>query len=313
MSCTFCSTRSTTSSRNARPFSYFTHAGHPGICVFNRRATEAHGHRGFRLASLALLLAPSARPRPWRHLAALSELADTIYSGAGDGDMDTLPDEQWEPARTFFDERKHVDEERKWAGWEEELRDCGEEDPALALPTLLRTLGPSSIALYKHILGRQRILFYTAPPVARAGALCRAAADMAMRLQLSPPSHLEMSPKAKDGVPVLGMVTLHDLDRLESASGEGRGWIACTTDALFLERPQYYDLVIDLTPRSGTRPALFVSRPLPGAPQRGATHRLQTTRFTWSDVRLVRITARLSCEWDAYFQIVDRTRAHPFP
>lgn len=227
--------------------------------------------------------------------------------------MDTLSEELWEPAKVFFEERKHAGEEgRKWTGWEEELRDCGEEDPALALPTLLRTLGPSSIALYKHILGRQRVLFYTAPPVARAGALCRAAADMALRLQLSPPPNLELSPKAKDGVPLLGMVTLHDLDRLEKASGEGRGWIACTTDALFLERPQYYDLVVDLSPKTGARPALFVSRPIPGAPSRGATHRLQSTRFTWSDVRLVRVSIKQSYVIDTYSAAVDRTRAYPF-
>ncbi|KAH8996047.1 hypothetical protein EDB92DRAFT_118800 [Lactarius akahatsu] len=34
---------------------------------------------------------------------------------------------------------------------------------------------------------------------------------------------------------------------LERESRTGRGWIACTTDAVLLEKPQYYDLVIDLT------------------------------------------------------------------
>ncbi|KAH9058903.1 hypothetical protein EDB83DRAFT_2388249 [Lactarius deliciosus] len=32
---------------------------------------------------------------------------------------------------------------------------------------------------------------------------------------------------------------------LERDSQTGRGWIACTTDAVFLEKPQYYDLHID--------------------------------------------------------------------
>ena len=46
---------------------------------------------------------------------------------------------------------------------------------------------------------------------------------------------------------VLGMVTLNDITSLEAESATGRGWIACTTDALFMEKPQYYDLIIDLT------------------------------------------------------------------
>ena len=53
--------------------------------------------------------------------------------------------------------------------------------------------------------------------------------------------------KSKEPVKILGVVTLHDLDRLEAESKTGRGWIACTTDAIFLEKPAYYDLVIDLT------------------------------------------------------------------
>jgi hypothetical protein len=43
------------------------------------------------------------------------------------------------------------------------------------------------------------------------------------------------------------------MDMLERESRTGRGWIACTTDALFLEKPQYYDLVIDLTTYASER------------------------------------------------------------
>lgn len=110
---------------------------------------------------------------------------------------------------------------------------------------------------------------------------------------------------------MLGMVTLSDLDRMQKEGASGRGWIACmlptyfhsislfilfnssgTTDAIFLEKPSHYDLLIDLTastPNKATRPAFFSSRPVPssGMSSRGPTHRLSSVRFAWSDIKLV--------------------------
>jgi len=81
------------------------------------------------------------------------------------------------------------------------------------------------------------------------------------------------------------------VDRMQEEGKTGRGWIACTTDAIFLEKPSCYDLVIDLTSltsNKATRPTLHVSRPLPQpAKGRGPTHQLSTTRFAWSDIKLV--------------------------
>ena len=91
---------------------------------------------------------------------------------------------------------------------------------------------------------------------------------------------------------MLGMVTLNDLERLERESATGRGWIACTTDALFMERPQYYDLIIDLTtstPYKNSRPTLHLSKCTPASTngKKKASYKLETVRFTWSDVKLV--------------------------
>jgi hypothetical protein len=96
----------------------------------------------------------------------------------------------------------------------------------------------------------------------------------------------------KDPVSVLGMVTLTDLDRLNAETQTGRGWIACTTDAIFLEKPSYYDLLIDLTtstPNKATRPTFHSSKPIspPPSNSKTPTHRLSTIRFSWSDVKLV--------------------------
>ena len=56
--------------------------------MFRRRQTTELGHRGFRLSSMGILLAKSQRPQPWRHVEALKDTLDTIYTNAelsGDG------------------------------------------------------------------------------------------------------------------------------------------------------------------------------------------------------------------------------------
>lgn len=68
-----------------------------------------------------------------------------------------------------------------------------------------------------------------------------------------------------------------------------------TTDTIFLEKPSYYDVLIDLTtstPSRTSRPTLYLSKPQQQQPgTKGPTHRLSVFRFTWSDVKLVRIFA----------------------
>ncbi|KAH8985050.1 hypothetical protein EDB86DRAFT_3105849 [Lactarius hatsudake] len=293
---------------------YFTKDGLRGVCVFTRRQTSEQGQRGFRLSSLGILLARSLRPRPWRHVPALKALVRDLHSDSapqGDSSQDV-----WEPARRFFDLRKarlgDLGGAGAWHRWSEELEfdtddDGGVEDvsdgyeqhtrapPTLHLPHLLRILGPSSLTLYKHVLGRRRILIYTQPPVEAACLLCQVAADMCFEDQTTPTTQGEapgatpqLKGKHKEGINVLGIVTLHDIDMLERESRTGRGWIACTTDAVFLEKPQYYDLIIDLTPYAPTerraRPGLQLAIKEPYA--RRPTYRLSTIRFTWSDVKL---------------------------
>ncbi|KAH9025905.1 hypothetical protein EDB84DRAFT_1677797 [Lactarius hengduanensis] len=56
----------------------------------------------------------------------------------------------------------------------------------------------------------------------------------------------------REGINVLSIVTLHDIDMLEGESHTSRGWIACTTDSDFPKQTQHYDLVIDLTSCAST-------------------------------------------------------------
>lgn len=108
-------------------------------------------------------------------------------------------------------------------------------NPTLHLPHVLRLLGPSSLTLYKHVLGRRRILVYTQPPIEPACILCQVAADICFEDQIahaspegSAASHPRLKGRQKEGINVLGVVTLHDIGLLECESTTGRGWIACT-------------------------------------------------------------------------------------
>ncbi|PCH34611.1 hypothetical protein WOLCODRAFT_124733 [Wolfiporia cocos MD-104 SS10] len=279
---------------------YFTKDDYPGVCVFHRRKTTEEGHRGFRLSSLGILLAKSERPRPWLHVPALKALFHTIYTSLEERETLVPLETDWEPARRFFDGRKvrraDLGGAGGWKGWSAEFDgDALDTDPTIHLPHLLRIIGPSSLTLYKHILGRRRILIYTLPPVEAACILCQVAADLCYQYQTdgdesSSDEHdtpRPMKGRAKEGVRVLGMVTLNDLPKLEYESQSGRGWIACTTDAIFLEKPSYYDLLIDLrTSTPNTRPTFYASKPAEQPSPRGASHRLSQVRFTWSDVKL---------------------------
>lgn len=283
---------------------YFNKDGQQGVCIFRRRRTGEIGHRGFRLSSLGILLARSRRSRPWRHVRDLKYLIDGIYSRCESSGCLEPTDEQWEPARIFFEERQvrrsDLGGAGDWNGWSSELSqseiDGNLVHPTFHLPHLLRILGPSSLTLYKHVLTRRRILIYTLPPVEAACILCQIAADICYEVQHVPVGGQQqpygrLKGKCNEPLNVLGMVTLSDMDRLHWEGTTGRGWIACTTDAIFLERPACYDLLIDLTtstPSKTSRPTFYVSKlvasqtPGPSSP----VYRLSVTRFAWSDVRL---------------------------
>ncbi|OJT13250.1 hypothetical protein TRAPUB_10185 [Trametes pubescens] len=244
---------------------------------------------------------------PWKHVATLKSLVDTIYSSLEDRDALDILDADWDPARAFFEERKvrraDLGGVGNWQGWNSELEGAQlDVSPTVHLPHLLRILGPSSLTLYKHILGRRRVLIITLPPVEAACMLCQVAADTCYEEQVSEPVSAsssqngyvgdDASPRVKSrssaGIKVLGMVTLNDLDKLEFESKSGRGWIACTTDSIYLDKPSCYDLLIDLRSATpNTRPTFHISKLVEPPSGRGPSYRLSSVRFTWSDVRLV--------------------------
>ena len=111
---------------------------------------------------------------------------------------------------------------------------------------------------------------------------------------------LRLKGRARESIKVLGMVTLSDLDVLQAEDNRSRGWIACTTDAVYLEKPSLYDLVIDLTtstPSKSSRPTLSLSRPTEWSEDgRRRNYKLSQVRFTWSDMKVVSIFVPTDCD-----------------
>ncbi|KAH9052544.1 hypothetical protein EDB87DRAFT_1835832 [Lactarius vividus] len=94
----------------------------------------------------------------------------------------------------------------------------------LHLPHLLRMLGPFSLTLYDHVLDSQRILIYT--------QLLDQTITQGSGMSATP----QFKGKQKEGINVLNIVALHDIDTLKQESRTSHSWIACTIDAMFLEK-----------------------------------------------------------------------------
>uniref|UniRef100_D8Q6V7 Protein LCHN n=1 Tax=Schizophyllum commune (strain H4-8 / FGSC 9210) TaxID=578458 RepID=D8Q6V7_SCHCM len=240
---------------------YFTKDGHHGVCAFRRRRTTEHGHRGFRLSSVGILLAKSRRPRPWMHTSALKDLTTMIYARLEASGVLEPADGDWEAARTFFEARRvrepTLGGAGDWNGWVADLEDPPTSDgfvnpdpssqpPVLHLPHLLRILGPTALTLYKHILGRRRIMVYTLPPVEAACILCQVASDLCLEAQLEGPD----APGTSSHLPTT--ISLIDL----------------TTS----------------TPDKASRPTFYSSRTQEGSSR--SPPKLSVIRFAWSDVKL---------------------------
>ena len=128
---------------------HFSHSSFTGLAIYRRRPTLSHGHRGFRLSSLGILINASQCPRPWMHLDSLEAVADEVYGraekreeeenaqGRPDDDAGSvktgsivsvgdLREEDFAPARQWFEERKakevvSIPTEKMWNGWSDEL------------------------------------------------------------------------------------------------------------------------------------------------------------------------------------------------
>ncbi|KAG8807822.1 hypothetical protein FRC17_004252, partial [Serendipita sp. 399] len=254
--------------------SYFTKDSYQGVAVYRRITSDEQSRRGARMISVGVIVENSTRPRPWKHINALKRFAVRLEDNLDERDS----------LEAYFNEHKvsstNAPEEEPWDGWEEELSRATMDHPAFHLAHVLHVMGISSLTVFKHALGRRRILIHTHPPVEPACLLAQLAAVISTGEEGSSNVHAQR-------ITVLGIVGLIDLKRIEEVSAQGNGWIACTTDAIFLEKTGLYDLLIDLTSPAQQRPhrpSLSLSRLSEGSSTK--MYKLQSVRYTWSDVKL---------------------------
>lgn len=110
------------------------------------------------------------------------------------------------------------------------------------LPTVLEVFGPKICTLWRCATEKQRIMIYSLPPLL---PVCQTAWLIFAMQRVSERSLGGIAGRIEDsGFSYLGNVGLVDLDSLKKQSG---GWVATTSDAIFKDRPQLYDLLIDLS------------------------------------------------------------------
>ncbi|KAG8908277.1 hypothetical protein FRB99_007810 [Tulasnella sp. 403] len=263
---------------------YFTKGGLDAVAVFSRKKTAPEtAQRGYQMEAFGVVLG----------IEALQDYFNT-HSSAG---LNASSDHTSNSSTPFVN-------------WESELMLHPQAPhPLFYLAHILRIVGPSFLTIFKCVLARQRVLFYTHAPVEAACLLAKVCVDVAFPdvRPTEPSGDAEGdSPNAQrdDKRPfVLGTVGLIDIDKLEKESQSGHGWVACTTDALFLERPALYDLIVDLTtamnplpspsvtdnvtPATPLRPTLYLSKSSQSSSGSSKPSRkLQQVRFTFSDIRL---------------------------
>ncbi|KAK9240319.1 hypothetical protein V1525DRAFT_395610 [Lipomyces kononenkoae] len=149
--------------------------------------------------------------------------------------------------------------------------------PAHSLPSFLDTFGPLVFKVWKAALTRERILIVGDVPIEQG---CQFVYDIAMLANI-PNSIAELLPIPAYRIRPLYAIGIYDLEYIKSLSSlppaeEARqrkhspfyGWIAYTTDKILLDKPDLYDVVIQLPPLAASMhaaasvaPAVAHSRP----------------------------------------------------
>ncbi|KAG8740951.1 hypothetical protein FRC10_003521 [Ceratobasidium sp. 414] len=230
-----------------------------------------NGLRGVRLGAVGVLVGSAPRARPWLHLPHLKRLA---------AHLEATP-EDWEPLTEYFESHRQpdivpsesaLDIPELWSGWEHELSTASSEETTASVVD-------------------QTVEAGAAPVVEPACVLARVAADICFGWR----SEMDLGGEAPEpAIPVLGMVGLDAIEKLSEDALKRSGWIACTTERIFFEKPHLYDLVVDLSPSllahspstvptSGDdKPVLSVAVPSSSS----STYKLAPTRPTYSDLKI---------------------------
>ncbi|KAG0376303.1 hypothetical protein BGX24_007936 [Mortierella sp. AD032] len=111
---------------------------------------------------------------------------------------------------------------------------------------LVESFGPSVYTLWKAALSRKRILIYTPPPIE---STCLAVYNICLMATI-PSGELQLAQtRSNERLQPLFCVGIQDIDNMASLRG---GYVACTTEKLFMFKLHLFDLVVDLSATSGS-------------------------------------------------------------
>ncbi|KAK5129221.1 hypothetical protein LTR08_003745 [Meristemomyces frigidus] len=249
---------------------YFVHGEggqYAGVSAFARGVADAqHRNASFVAVGALALASREVLGRGWMHAAELKRLVGTLVEDTGDTRALEL---YW---------RKHgleagqgeapasaargllPDPQKRQPGFDSAptgLRldvEAAADQPALHWPALLDTFGPLVFPLYRAALLRKRILLLGTPPVQ---SNCNIVYILSTLARISQAAREVLPPDTRQfWLPThpLFSVGVPDIDTLLSHDGSKSGYLATTTDDILGEKPQLWDVFVELPPHgTGSR------------------------------------------------------------
>ncbi|KAI7830472.1 hypothetical protein BC939DRAFT_499596 [Gamsiella multidivaricata] len=251
---------------------YFQLEGCIGVSVYANVPSSNVEHRGAQMASVGILVKPSADTgrcgQVWRHVQFLkgqarhhatndsdtTELAayfarhKTPLHAAGPSTSSSKRDayrarniRRISRSFTLSEPIPAITQSQNGRHEVTQTDDIPASHPSHHFLRLVQALGPSIYILWKAALLRKRILIYTPPPIESA---CLFVYNVCLMATVPFGTSVISQSKSNEKIQPLFCVGIHDIDHMEALRG---GYVACTTDKLFLFKSQLYDVLVDLS------------------------------------------------------------------
>ena len=186
------------------------------------------------------------------HIAHLERLADEVVHGAPPNTVQSYADRYRYRAEATLDPTSS-------------LARCSIEhlayDPVTYLCAMNRFLGPLFVPLIKLLqLPKKRLLLYCPAPVERGAIVAFNLAEIVHAAYVH-------AGRAPGDVRVRGLVSLHDLAALQREAeqdADDRAWVAWTSDKIFMDKLEVFDVFLDVSAFAypGAAPRVPLARPL---------------------------------------------------
>ncbi|KAK5128753.1 hypothetical protein LTR85_000086 [Meristemomyces frigidus] len=241
---------------------YFIQGQHAGVSAFAQEVADArHRNASFVAVGALVPLDHGKLGRSWLHAAELRRLAKGLVKNTSDARALELfwkkhrldNGNQKGRATSPTQHRNSLPESLKRRRASSETTtglkldaEGAVDHPALYMPALLDGFGPLLFPLYRAALLRKRILLLGGPPVQLncnvvyiLSVLSSIPHPVSEVLQPDTEPLLRTHPLFSVGIPDIPTLSSHD---------SRSGWLATTTDDILGEKPQLWDLLVELAP-----------------------------------------------------------------